>query len=103
LFDSQRVGGGGGGRFLQKRMQPTQQRFNLLRIKHGRGDQKRRRAGRHQRWIAFEILFQRVVADECGPLIPGQILLRRWIWSKTQFQQRLLARLLVGLGFHSHL
>jgi hypothetical protein len=46
-------------------MQPAQQRFNLLRFEHGGGDQQGRCTGRHQRWVSFEILFQRVVGDRC--------------------------------------
>ncbi|HEV8291150.1 MAG TPA: hypothetical protein VGP94_04485 [Tepidisphaeraceae bacterium] len=87
-------------------MQPAQQRFNLLRVEHRRRYQQGRRTGRNQRWIGFNGRFKRSFSD--GPVLRriarsiGQILFRRRIRSETQFQKRLLARLLVRLGLRSH-
>jgi hypothetical protein len=41
LFDGQCVGSGRCGRFFQERMQPAEQRFDFLWIKHRRRDQQR--------------------------------------------------------------
>jgi len=102
-IDGQRIGGGRGGTFLQKRMQSAQQRFNLLRIEHRRRDQEGRCSGRHQRRVALKILFQRVSGERFIRSFATRFIYRRRIRSKTQFQQRLLARLLVRLGLHSHI
>ena len=83
-------------------MQPAQERFDLLRVEHGGRNQQGRRAGRDQRWIGFDVRFQRGLVVHLflhRRVIGG---LDRWIRSKTQLQQRLLARLLVCLGIHSH-
>jgi hypothetical protein len=94
----QLIGGRGRGRFFQQRVQSAQQRFDLLRIKHGRGDQQCRRARRHQGWVGFNGRFQRGFIGQLAPRRRS-----RRIRPETQLQQRLLARLLICLGLHSHL
>jgi hypothetical protein len=60
LFDGQRIGGRRGGRFFQKRMQPAEQRLDLLWIEHRRRYQERRRTGGNERRIVFQVRFQLV-------------------------------------------
>jgi hypothetical protein len=93
-------------------MQAAQQGFDLLRIEHRRRDQKGRCTGRHQRGVGFEILLQRglirrrllrrLLFKQPFCAFIWRIEVDGWIWAETQFQQRLLARLLVYLGLHSH-
>ena len=102
-----RINESGRGRLFQKRMQTAQQRLHLLWIEHRRRNQQCRRASRNQRWIRFDVglnvRFRRLLVRLC---IGGSISVRRnldgRIGSKTQFQERFLARLLVCLGLRSH-